>query len=81
MNPDRWAWTLGSRPIRPRLSSPSVKGSTKFWGQNEVVWTIGGSFVYRLLGSGTRYGTKVVTKTVASAYLDPVEAATSGGRD
>ncbi len=47
-------------------------------------------FVYRLLGevlfnvtnnTGTRYGTKVKTTTASSAYLDPVEAATSGRRD
>lgn len=70
-------------------TATSVK-TVEFWGENELVWTIGGSFVYRLLGevlfnvtnnTGTRYGTKIKTTTASSAYLDPVEAATSGGRD
>lgn len=77
--------------VQYRISYTATSTKTvEFWGENELVWTIGGGLVYRLLGevlfnvtnnTGTRYGTKVKTTTASSAYLDPVEAATSGGQD
>lgn len=73
---------------RIAYAAPSVK-TVEFWGENEWYWSLGGAFIYRLVGevlfnasnnTGTRIGTKITTVTAQTAYLNGGEVATSGGQ-